>query len=122
MRGDGYLCTPLGERYRLQLRGGTPGRVWSDMDRHAFRLRAYYRPVFWNFTGQIEQPPRLTFAGRWSGPDLTMTDEGSFDRAFAPDGSLNLHPSGRRVAGGVVPVTFTESAWWFGPSCPAAEG
>jgi hypothetical protein len=122
VEGHGYLCTPRGERYALRVRGGTPGRIWLDMDGQPFRLRAYARSTFWGFSAQTYQPPRLTFAGQWSGDELVMTDEGSFDRAFEKDGSLIAHPTGRRVTGGGLPVTFTETAWWFRPSCPAPGG
>ena len=87
VKGYGYLCTPHGERYGLRVLGGTAGQVWADMDGHRFGLRAYCRPIVWQFTGQVEQPPRLSFTGRWSGPDLVMTEEEA--------------------------VTFTETTWWF---------
>jgi hypothetical protein len=120
--GHGYLCTPRGERYALRVRGGTPGRIWSDMDGQPFRLRAYARTTFWGFSAQTYQPPRLTFVGRWSGDALVMTDEGSFDRAFEKEGSLITHATGRRIAGGGLPVTFTETTWWFRPDCSASGG
>jgi hypothetical protein len=122
VEGQGYLCTPRGERYSLRVRGGAPGRIWSDMDGQPFRLRAYARAAFSGFSAQTSQPPRLTFSGRWSGDELVMTDDGSIDRAFDKDGSLIAHPTARRVTGGGLPATFTETTWWFRPGCPAAGG
>ena len=119
--GTGYICTPRGERYSLRVSGGASGRIWKDMDGHTFSFAAYNRPAFWQFGSPSHSNwrPDLKFSGRWSGPDLAMSDEGTVSRAFLADGSLNRgpYPAAKPDA---LPVTFHEVNWWItGRGCPA---
>jgi hypothetical protein len=120
IQGSGYICTPRGERFALRITGGASGRVWKDMDGHTFGFSAYDRPAFWQFSGgHADWRPDLKFSGRWAGPDLVMSDDGTVSRAFLPDGQLNRGPLPRTKAP-ALPVTFHEMNWWLaGRSCPA---
>jgi len=115
VRGSAYVCTPTGKRYNLTVTGGASGRIWSDMDGHAFHLSAYHRPAFATLTG--DRRPRLEFTGKWAGPNLQMNDEGTITQAFLADGSLSSKPSGAQAKENAVPITFTETTWWVGGTC-----
>jgi hypothetical protein len=114
--GSGYVCTPTGKRYTLRVTGGASGQIWKDMDRHAFHLSAYHRPIFAGLTG--DRRPKLNFSGQWVGPDLQMNDEGSIAQAFLADGTLSTEPRGLHAKENAIPITFTETTWWWvGGSC-----
>jgi len=115
VRGSAYVCTPTGKRYNLRVTGGAYGRIWKDMDGHAFSFSAYNHPAFASLTG--DRRPQLVFSGQWVGPDLKMTDEGSITPAFLADGSLSSRPGPSRSKENAVPVTFTETTWWLVGSC-----
>ena len=115
VRGSAYVCTPTGQHYNLTVTGGASGRIWSDMDGHAFHLSAYRRPAFASLTG--DRAPRLEFAGQWMGPNLQLNDEGTLSQAFLADGSLSSKPSGAHAKENAVPITFVETTWWVGGSC-----
>ena len=115
IQGSAYVCTPSGKRYNLKVTGGASGRIWNDMDGHAFHLSAHHRPVFSGVTGDYR--PRLNFSGKWDGADLKMNDEGSIAQAFLPDGNLSPGASGSHAKESAVPITFSETSWWFRGTC-----
>ena len=53
-------------------------------------------------------PPELRLKGRWNGPNLTLNEEGTPARAFAPDGSLLAHPG---TPGPGKEIAFAENRW-----------
>lgn len=110
--GSAYICTPSGKRYSLKVTGGASGRIWKDMDGHSFHLYATNRPFFASLTG--DRPPRLNFSGSWVGPNLRMDDEGTIAQAFLADGSLSSSSGGAHLKEKAVPITFTETSWWWG--------
>jgi len=111
VRGSGYVCTPSGKRYPFSVRGGASGRIWKDMDGHAFSLSTYNQPFFSRLTGDWR--PKLNFSGSWEGANLKMNDEGSIAQAFLKDGSLSSSPGVARLKESAVPITFTETSWWW---------
>jgi hypothetical protein len=111
VRGSANICTPLGHRYSLKLTGGAPGRIWKDMDGHAFRFTAYNQPILW-FNN--DRRPQLSFSGQWVGPNLVMSDDGSIAHAFLPDGTLSTDKSSWHPKTGALPVTLTETSLWSG--------
>jgi hypothetical protein len=78
------------------------------MNNKAFALYVYQRSV----ASSQHLPPKLNFAGRWSGADLVMDDKGTVASTFLADGSLNPKPGG---PGPARAATFTETQWWFRP-------
>jgi hypothetical protein len=92
--GTANLCTPLGQRFSLRLRGSfldkQPWRI--DSDQRAMRLSLYRRPDFSSFFG-TERRPRFELHGAWHNPDLVMDDHGSLSTAFLPDGRVYDGPS-----------------------------
>jgi hypothetical protein len=115
VRGSAYVCTPTGKRYNLRVTGGANGRVWKNMDGHAFSFSAYNQPAFASLTS--DRRPQLFFSGQWVGPDLKMNDDGSIAPAFLKDGSLSSRPGPSRSKENAVPITFTETTWWLVGSC-----
>jgi hypothetical protein len=117
--GQGYLCTPLGERYRLSLTGSAAGRPWGDMDGQPFHLAAVHQPSFWS-TDKEPHLPSLSFSGNWARSTLVMTDDGSIANAFLPDARLNtVARATGRAKTRALPLTLTEAPWWSGP--PACQ-
>jgi hypothetical protein len=115
IQGSAYVCTPTGKRYTLRVTGGASGRIWNNMDGHAFHLSAYHRPAFSSLTG--DRRPRLNFSGSWEGANLKMNDEGSIAQAFLADGNLSSGVGASHAKESAVPITFTETTWWIGGSC-----
>jgi hypothetical protein len=111
VEGGASICAPNGKRHDVKLSGGTGAVVWRRMDGRPFTLRLTGRPLLGGITKPVVGPPRVTFKGRWSGPNLIMDDQGGLTRAFLPDGSLN--PKGA-VTGdqAAAPITFAEVGGW----------
>jgi len=108
--GWGTICTPSGKTYPLRVYGSTRGVVRNDMDGRPFSFSLENRPWNWNFVPDSAWLPKLTLAGRWSGDSLAMTDQGTLDAAFLPDGRLNPNPPYvAPVAGAGVPITIAEA-------------
>ena len=87
LSGDGYVCTPRHERIRLKLTALMGRHLNRNTDGEAITVHMYYRPA-----SAVLNPttrPSLDFRGRWSGNSLVMTDGGSVDQAFLPDGNVN---------------------------------
>jgi hypothetical protein len=122
IQGSGYICTPRGQLYQLRVIGGASGRIWNDMNGHSFHIEAYHRPILLNFSSYDTWRPRLSFSGRWVGPDLVMSDDASLAHAFAPDGSLNDAARGAwHPKTGAMPITLKETGWQvFAPKCEVA--
>lgn len=119
IRGSGYVCTPLGTRYSLRVTGGASGRIWKDMDGHAFHIYARRQRIFSFFASDFR--PLLSFSGQWVGPNLVMSDDGSIAHVFNADGTLKPVGSDWHPKTGALPITLTETQWWpFGADCPKA--
>jgi hypothetical protein len=116
VKGSAYVCTPSGKHYSLNLTGGASGRIWRDMDGHAFSLYAYNRPFFAGVTG--DHRPRLNFSGAWVQNSLKMDDGGTLAQAFLASGELSPAKGGVPLKEKAVPITFEETSWWIPSSCP----
>ena len=121
--GAGWVCTPQGQRYTLRVTGGASGRIWNDMDGHSFQISAYHRPFAWRYRS-VDRRPGLSFSGKWVGPNLVMTDDGSIARAFQPDGSLKSYRDSLEPATSVLPIVLNETTWWeiLTDDCRKARG
>lgn len=88
IRGQGFLCTPRGERYRLRVGGDFGKASGTDLQGKSAYLYMNNYTVFTSGTA-----PSLEFRGKWNNPDLVLDDHGSINRAFDPDGVLarNTH-------------------------------
>jgi hypothetical protein len=93
--GQGFVCTPRGERYSLRVGGDFEKSSGTDLQGKTAYLYVHKYSVFRGSTA-----PSLEFRGKWNNPDLVLDDHGSINRAFDPDGVLWLR-SGRCIG----PVT-----------------
>jgi hypothetical protein len=119
LRGVAYLCTPRGERFRLNLTGNMRKHLNLSTDGEAIQLGMSYRPLG-SFSAQPR--PSLELRGHWQNPNLVMDDNGSISRAFQPDGSVYRgHDQSRPYPGEIVPVTLKEGTTpEFEAACAAA--
>lgn len=113
-RGNGFLCTPRGERFPMRLSAGLGEHPGTNTNGMRMSMSMYWRP--WNYVFKNDNRPRLTFRGRWQNPDLVMDDEGSLSRAFLPDGTVYRGPARNQPRTG-KPVTVVFHAvpwshWW----------
>jgi hypothetical protein len=120
LKGVAYLCTPRGERFRLNLIGNMRRNLNLSTDGEAIRLGMSYRPYGSFFSGDAR--PSLELRGHWQNPNLVMDDNGSISRAFQPDGRVYFgHDRNRPYAAEIVPVTLTEgTSSQFEAACAAA--
>ena len=120
LRGDGFLCTPKGEKFRLHFGGDLPRRHGTDLRGVPIRLYLYNWPIFATFVG--DRRPSFDWYGAFGNAELVLDDRGSLARAFRPDGTLRESHDNRPWKQPAAQVVLHESsAWWlFSPSCPAA--
>jgi hypothetical protein len=115
IRGQGFICTPRGERYRLRV-GGDFGKT-SGVDLQG-KTAYLYANSYSVFSGSTN--PSLEFRGKWNNPDLVLDDQGSINRAFDPDGKLVTNHRMRPYIQEVVPLTLHEgSSSDFDAACAA---
>ena len=122
--GTGYLCTPRGERYVLQLRASMFEHPGRDTNGKEMLIEVYRRPWNWSFGGTWDHRPRLTLRGRWQNPDLVMNDGGTLAASFLTDGRLDDSPRPRAASvRDQLPVVFHEVPWttWSADCRPAAR-
>jgi hypothetical protein len=122
LTGIGFLCTPRGEKFRMNLGGGMRKNLNLSTDGEAIHLYMYYRPA-WSGLFAGDRRPRLDFRGHWQNPDLLMDDDSSIFRAFLPDGTVyRRHDPNHPYKGEVVPITFRQGPYSeFEQACTAAR-
>ncbi len=115
--GQGHLCTPTGERYRLRL-GGDFGKP-SGVDLQGKSAYLYMN----NYTAfSSSTAPSLEFSGHWNNPDLVLDDHGSLTRAFDPGGQLVTNHHMRPYVQEVVPLTLHQGNFSdFEAACSAIK-
>jgi hypothetical protein len=122
LKGIGYLCTPRGEQFRLNLGGSMRPHLNLSTDGEAIDLYMDNWPAFY---GQFiaDRRPSLALRGHWKGPDLVMDDNGSIFRGFLPGGSVYRgHDTNHPYNGEIVPVTLVNGSYSdFEAACVAAK-
>ncbi len=106
LTGIGYLCTPRGDRFRMNLSGYMRPHLPVHTDGEAISLGMDNWPAL---TGGFltHRRPSIGLVGHWKNPDLVMNDQSSLYRAFYEDGSvIEKIPPNRPWNGPVVPVTI----------------
>jgi hypothetical protein len=103
IKGQGLLCTPRGERYRLRVGGDFGKASGTDLQGKSAYLYMNNYTVFTSSTA-----PSLEFRGKWNNPDLVLDDHGSINRAFDPDGVLARNTHMRPYIQEIVPLTLHE--------------
>jgi hypothetical protein len=121
LRGVAHLCTPRGERFRLNLIGNMRKHLNLSTDGEAIRLGMSYVRFGSSFSG--DSRPSLELRGHWQNPNLVMDDNGSISRAFQPDGRVyEGHDRNRPYAQEVVQVRLHQgSSSEFEAACAAAR-
>jgi hypothetical protein len=110
-RGWGSVCTPRGEQYPLRVWAGMPEHTGTDTNGKEMRITLNRRPWYWSF-GAWDRRPEITLRGRWQNPDFVANDEGTFSKAFLPDGRLYDGPAKNQPrARETVPVVLHEAPW-----------
>jgi hypothetical protein len=87
MSGDGYICTPRHERFRLKMNALMRRGLGRNTEGEAISIHMYN----WGVSRMVNpvRRPSVDFRGRWTGNTIVGTDGGSIDQAFLADGSLN---------------------------------
>lgn len=103
IRGQGFICTPRGERYRLRAGGDFGKTSGTDLQGKTAYIYAHQYSVFGG-----SNAPSLEFRGKWNNPDLVLDDQGSINRAFDPGGKLVTNHHMRPYMQEVVPLILHE--------------
>ncbi len=106
LKGIGYLCTPRGDRFRMNLTGSMRLHLPVHTDGEAITLGMDNWPAL---TGGFltHHRPSIGLVGHWKNPNLLMDDQSSLYRAFFEDGGvIEKIPPNRPWNGPVVPVTI----------------
>jgi len=121
LKGDGYLCTPAGVKFRLHFGGDFPRTHGTDLRGVPIHLYFYNWPLLGTFIR--DRRPSFDLYGAFGNSELVLDDRGSLTRAFRPDGTLHEPRDNRPWNQPSTKVTLYENpAWWvFNPSCPAAQ-
>ena len=115
--GNGWLCTPRGEKFKLRLGGDFENPHGTDLQGKTAHL---YMNNYSTFSGSTA--PSLEFRGRWNKPDLVLDDHGSLNRAFDPGGALVTNHHMRPYTQEVVPLTLHDgSRADFDAACAALK-
>lgn len=118
LRGTAFLCTPRGEKFRLNFGGSMPAKHGADLRGVPIHLYLYNWPLLNQFSG--DRRPSLDLYGSFGKAELTLEDRGSLAPAFRPDGSLHVPRDRVPWTQESARVTLEEdSSWTFIPSCPA---
>ena len=86
LRGTAHLCTPRGERFTMRLYASMRWGLGASTNGEKINLGmsnlTWYRPFM------TRNSPIVSLQGRWQNPNLVADDQGSFRRAFNPDGTV----------------------------------
>jgi hypothetical protein len=121
LRGLAYLCTPRGEKYRLNFGGMMTRNHGTDLRGVPIHLYLYNWPLFANlFHG--DRRPRFDLYGTFGDSQMTLDDHGSLARAFKPDGTLVGQRERWPWNQQSVHLTLAEdSLWATSPACPVPK-
>lgn len=111
LTGQGYLCTPKGERFNMHVGGDMRPHLNLSTDGEAIHIYVYNWPLLTGgFIG--DHRPALDFRGHWQNPNLVMDDHGSVANAFEPDGSVYRgHNPNRPYSTQGIPITFVPGSY-----------
>lgn len=118
LKGNAYLCTPTGEKFRLNFGGDMPRNHGAELRGVPIHLYLYNWPLIAHLAG--DRRPSFDLYGTFGNSELVMEDRGSLARAFRPDGTLYKPGEHRPWKQESARVTLHEdSLWQLIPSCPA---
>ena len=120
--GVAFLCTPRGERFRMNLGGRMRSPLRVSTDGEAIDLWMFNWPIISaQFTG--DHRPELDLRGQWQNPRLVLNDGGSITRSFQADGSVYRgHDVNHPYAKDPLPIILSEgSKSDFNAACDASR-
>lgn len=119
LKGTAFLCTPKGERFRLNFSGSMPRNHGKDLRGVPIHLYMGKWSIASRFSGDLR--PHLDFYGTFGNSQMTLEDRGSLARAFRSDATLSgPQDRNRPWKQPSTSVTLQEdSSWAFNPGCPA---
>jgi hypothetical protein len=120
MSGNGYLCTPRGEKLWMYVTATMPKGIGMHPDGQPITVGMDYWPAL---TGQFmgDHRPSVGVRGRWEGDTIVGNDNKSLTNAFDRDGSVYRgHDPNRPNSTELIQVTLTEgSTSAFNAACAA---
>lgn len=119
--GTGYLCSPRGEIFRMNLSGAMRRGIGTDTDGEKISIGMDYWPVF-SGTFMTHHRPSVGIEGKWQNPDIVGDDHGSIFRAFNPDGTVDQGHSNKPYPGDITQVILHPGSYSdFESACQASH-
>ena len=117
--GNGVLCTPKGETFKMTLGADFEKYMGASTEGKHVYMYMHRRGTFYNSAS--DPRPELDFHGAWHNPDMVLDDHGTLSRAFAPNATL-YQPHTQPVAHETVNLTLHEgSRSEFDAACQAQK-
>ncbi len=116
IKGNAFLCTPKGEKFRLHFGGDMPRHHGTDLRGVPIHL------YFYRWTGfqlSADRRPSFDLYGTFGDSQLMMDDRGSLARAFRPDGTLHVPRDQVSWKQESSHITLSEDpSWVASTACP----
>jgi hypothetical protein len=87
LTGNGYLCTPKGEKLRMKAGAGMDKHLPLNTQGKSIHIWMH-RTGTWNTTINTDYRPSISFEGKWGNDEIPVDDKNSLGRAFNADGSV----------------------------------
>ena len=122
LHGTAWLCTPRGERIRLNVGGDMPRQHGRDLTAVPLHFYMDHYAGTARFTGDTR--PYVELWGAFGDRVLTVNDSGSIARAFNPDGTVLAKGQRAVERHENVGLVLQEGiSWsWGGPDCGRRGG
>jgi len=119
--GNGYLCSPRGEIFRMHLTGGMRRGLSVNTDGEKITLGMTHYPIFRMFSGPTDSRPSIEIRGQWHNPNIVADDHGSISRNFNSDGTVDSTPNRNHpYPGDITSVTLVPGSYSdFKAACQA---
>ena len=120
VQGTAYLCTPRAGRFTLKVNGDMP--IGSGLSTNGEEISLGMSNLTWKRTYVNHNPPAVSLRGHWRNSNIVMNDEGSFRKAFNPDGTVIYGKSQGPYNQPASPITLREgSKSDFDDACRARQ-
>jgi hypothetical protein len=95
LTGNGFLCTPKGERMHMRTSGSMEKHLAVDTQGKTIHIYMH-RTSTWASFMNSDYRPSIAFEGSWGKDEISGDDRNSLGKAFEPDGSVYLGHSATR--------------------------
>ena len=116
LNGTAFLCTPRGERIAFSVGGELPKGTYKELNGVPIRMRLVSLRTQMAINGKMDA--YLDLVGTFDHTKLVVNDNGSFNRAFAADGSFH---SSSTMGSGSQNLTFTLQEIALSATMPACH-